>query len=163
MQDCASFYHLVQALNRQSLQFSFRWTCLVSQTQLSYFFNGIDQMQWSYKVSMEPEQSQLWHTNWTSVQHVPIHTFFRHSHTTSCRKLKQCLQLIPLLVLDQTIADPVSAIGILGAIRGLLNLTAHAIKGLHTLHSSYNGATDTLRLITDNCLLLDLAVKQLNP
>ena len=92
---------------------------------------------------------------------MPIHTFFRHSHTTSCRKLKQCLQLIPLLVLDQTIADPVSALGIPSAIRGLLNLTAHAIKGLHTLHSSYNGATDTLRLITDNCLLLDLAVKQL--
>jgi hypothetical protein len=58
-------------------------------------------------------------------------------------------------------ADPVSALGILGAIGGLLNLTAHAIKGLHTLHSSYSGATDTLRLIIDNCLMLDLAVKQL--
>jgi hypothetical protein len=58
-------------------------------------------------------------------------------------------------------ANPVSALSILGAIAGLLNLTAQAIKGLHTLHSSYNGATDTLRLIIDNCLLLDLAVKQL--
>ena len=54
-------------------------------------------------------------------------------------------------------ADPISALGIIGAIGSLLNVTARTVGGLRTLQRSYSGATATLRQIVDNCSTLEFA------
>ncbi|KAH0556623.1 hypothetical protein GP486_005543 [Trichoglossum hirsutum] len=58
-------------------------------------------------------------------------------------------------------ADPISALSIVGAAASLINVSARTVGNLRELQRTYSGATTTLRSIVMECTILEAAVRQI--